>query len=309
MYYLATSKFKTFNEALEAVMKSSYSLQDSCLKEFETENFDELWDKIEEFYQSDDFSFGMPDVGIRDNLPISSYAMNELGLSEMDEEEKEYGMKVFAYTTTSGKNNVYIREVNKNGVLEYETIYMVASEKPLEYSTSMSSFASEGWNCSEKGYIYAKDGKLHSVSKGKMASFKESFENEIIKSHFSEDERSHLHYYANIEPSTIFTLLKSHPEFCTAVAQFAEEELTRISELELRNENPEHRKKVRATLIELKNKAQEIERTQSSLIEKKKSLVEQKNVKKVVLNTTKGIAPEEVEELFEELTQSKVEEH
>lgn len=248
MNYYAVKTFKTFNEAIDEVMKSSYSLADSDLHHIRAHDFSELSEVIDNYYSSFDgpSSYGDPVIDFGPSEYPSAVAEN-FNVVEESEEEKEYGFQAFSYYTSSLKNGVTIRELREGEkIIGYETVYSVISEKPLEYSTAMSEFKKNGWQCSERAY---------ELSKEEEQSIKEEYEKNLIELmrmtksipdlcfdvKFSEGNQDDVlcvdSYYMRNNSNTIESLLESYPEIADEVIKIIDEQIAEMDKIEIPKAN------------------------------------------------------------------------
>lgn len=243
MFYHAVKIFKTFNEAVSEVMKSSYSLSHSDLGLIKAEDFSEVQDSIDRYHEMYyEPSYGEPCVYFGKSH-YSEMLTENFNLAEESDEEKEDGFFNFYYCTSSGINDVMIRELRSGEeIIGYETVYGVMSDKPLEYSTAMNEFRKNGWQCCERAY---------ELSPEEEVSLREEYENQLIDNIFESRQLPDLYFYVGYgsstpdsipyiashcmsnNPNTIEVLLKNHSELSDEVVKIIDEQVAEMDAIEV----------------------------------------------------------------------------
>ena len=276
MIYYAVKTFKTFNQAIDEVMKSSYSLSQSDLCWIRANDFSEVQDSIEAYYDAfEPSSYGEPTIAFG-RTHYNSTLTENFNLAEESEEEKENGFETFYYSTVSRINDVKLRELKSGGeIIGYETIYSVMSEKPLEYSSAIGAFRKAGWQCSERAYELSEEEELkikEEYEKGLIEDMRrqKSIPDLYFDVDFFQAKQDAIPYVSSHcmlnNSNTIENLLKSHPELADEIIKIIDEQIARMDEIEIPTtydynesiyENSDFytikRDEIRKTLMEIRN--------------------------------------------------------
>lgn len=243
MFYYAVKTFETFNEAVEEVMKSSYSLAQSDLGLIKAKDFSEVQASIDRYYDEEfQSSFAQPSIWFGKSH-YSENVTENFNVAEESEEEMQEGFDNFYYSTSSGINDVMIRELKSEGkIVGYETVYSVMSDKPLEYSTAMSEFRKNGWQCSERAYELSIEEEL---------SLREEYESKLIEDIHRSQELPDIYFSVSYSsssdgsipyisshcignnPNTVETLLKNHPELGDEILEIIDGQVAEMDAIEI----------------------------------------------------------------------------